>query len=423
MKSKLTSYFRSILPWAMCLIAALFYSYEYLLRIAPSVMTKSLMNIYHINATQIGILNWFYYLAYTPMQIIVGPLVDHYGVKKLLAVAIILCGIGAYLFGMETSLLYAQIGRFLMGFGSAFAFVAVLKVAADWLPRRYFSLMTGITTMLGMLGAIGGQILITKLVSLYGSGQAMIYASFIAIILLLLDIFIIRDKPQTIQKEVESNKSRLWMLKDLYAVLKNPQIWLNGMIGCFLFMPLGIFSELWAVPYFESVCSASNFQAATMSSMIFWGWAVGSPIIGVVNQYITNRRSIIMTGTSIAMLLFIILIYLSITNFTAIYILTFIIGLSCSVEILVFPIAKDLSPLRLAATAIGVTNMIVNLNTYFTPLVGAALERSWEGYFDECGSHIFSASGYQQALIIIPVGLAMALLLCFLLKEEQSSPE
>ena len=59
---------KHIFPWLVCSIGALFYGYEYFLRIVPSVMTHDLMKIFQIDATHLGNLAAFYYYAYDPMQ-------------------------------------------------------------------------------------------------------------------------------------------------------------------------------------------------------------------------------------------------------------------------------------------------------------------------------------------------------------------
>ena len=104
------------------------------------------------------------------MQVLVGTLMDYFGVKRLMMLALLLCSIGATLFGLNDHIAMAFLGRFLMGLGSAFSFVAVLKLAADWLPYRYFCFFSGLTTTLSMLGAICGEMLLTAPLS-FNSAQ------------------------------------------------------------------------------------------------------------------------------------------------------------------------------------------------------------------------------------------------------------
>src|ERR1700722_8240175 len=155
----------TVLPWLVCGLGALFYCYEYLLRIAPSVMTADLMQAYHINATALGNLVAFYYYAYTPMQLPVGVLMDRYGPRRLLTFACLACALGSYLFAHAFHIEFAQFGRFMVGFGSAFAFVGVLKLATIWLPPRRFAMVSGLTTSLGMIGGMVGDIYLTSLVN------------------------------------------------------------------------------------------------------------------------------------------------------------------------------------------------------------------------------------------------------------------
>ena len=58
--------------WFVCALGAVFYFYEYLLRVSPSVMTHHLMHSYNISASGLGHLSACYYYVYAPMQLPVG---------------------------------------------------------------------------------------------------------------------------------------------------------------------------------------------------------------------------------------------------------------------------------------------------------------------------------------------------------------
>ena len=124
----------AIMGWSICLIGALFYSYEYFLRIMPSVMSAKLMAHFNIEAGALGIFVAIYYWAYVPLQLPVGLLHDRFGPRRLLTFACLLCVVGTYMFGISHSIYIAATGRLFVGIGSAFAFVGVLKLASIWLP-------------------------------------------------------------------------------------------------------------------------------------------------------------------------------------------------------------------------------------------------------------------------------------------------
>ncbi len=59
-------------------------------------------------------------------------------------------------------------GRLLVGFGSAFAFVGVLKLATIWLPEDKLGMVAGAATALGTIGAMVGDNLLGTMVNLIG---------------------------------------------------------------------------------------------------------------------------------------------------------------------------------------------------------------------------------------------------------------
>ncbi len=239
-----------IMPWFICSLGALFYAYEYLLRITPSVMTSDLMGFYHLNHAQMGNLCAFYYYIYTPMQLFVGVLMDRYGPRRLLTMATLCCVIGSALFAISPLFWIAAIGRLLIGFGSAFAFVGVLKLATIWLPKKYFALFSGLATALGMLGAITGDLVLTKLVQFLGWQETMYISAILGIAIAFLIGLFVRDQSQDRKKAISAKIETLDnAIAGLLKIFKNPQMWVAGLIGCILYVPISAFAELWGIPY------------------------------------------------------------------------------------------------------------------------------------------------------------------------------
>ncbi len=89
--------------WLICSMGMIFYAYQFLLRISPSVMEPDLRSFFNISAAGFGSLIGLYYVAYTPMQLLVGPIVDLYGPRLVLTFATVICALGSFIFGSTHS--------------------------------------------------------------------------------------------------------------------------------------------------------------------------------------------------------------------------------------------------------------------------------------------------------------------------------
>jgi MFS family permease len=397
-------------PWLMICIASLFYSYEFFLRVSPSVMSKDLLMSFNITAKQVGLLSSYYFWAYTPMQLFVGVIIDHYKLKRIMLLATTCCFVGAWLFFEQVNFNIAGIGRFVIGFGSAFAFVIVLKLAADWLPNKFFGIISGVTTSLGMLGAIGGEYLLSKSITNLSYATTIDLILIIGLVLIIFSYLFITNNYKQIHKKGFS-KELLMLAHSVYTVAKNKQLWVCAIIGSCLYMPTTFFAGQWAISYFIDVYHISNSDAAFASSLLFTGWIIGSPIVGVVSNKLGKRSTLLFIGTIGASITSILLLYIK-TSFITNLILMFLIGFFSSAQILVFAIAHEISKPNLVATAIALTNMCTMFGGFVQQLIGVILD--WNNILKIT---TYTEIDYQIALIPMPLSFFIGIIFCFFLKE------
>ena len=406
------------LAWIICGLGALFYCYEYFLRIAPSVMSTELMQTYHLNATQFGNLTAFYYYAYTPMQIVVGVFMDRYGPRLLVTLACLACAVGTYLFACSDILMVAQAGRFLVGFGSAFAFVGALKLATIWLPPERFAMVSGLITALGNVGAMVGDIALTSLVQHQGWRQTSMLSAVAGIGLAVLIVLIVRDS----SKKVSPHKLLVnfsSVFSGLFQSLRSRQIWLNGLVGGLLYIPTTAFAELWGIPYLEQARGFSQGQSAEIVSMIFLGWVIGCPLVGLLSDILKRRVMPMMVGAVIALAVVLYIIYTPNLSMHIAMATFLLLGLGACVQVLVFAIGRESSPNHIAGTAIALTNMFVMISgVVFQPVIGKLLDTRWTGAMAH-GARVYSPHNFQMAMLVIPGGLIAAIVIMFLIRDTR----
>lgn len=402
----------------VCLVGALFYCYEFILRIIPGVLQTELSQAFgNISASVFGQLSAIYYFAYSPMQLPVGILMDRYGPRCLLTFACFCCALGSWLFSMTSSLAMAGCGRFLMGFGSSFAFVGVLSLAIFWLPRRYFSLMAGLITTLGMLSLVLGEIKITQLSATIGWHSVLTLLVIIGFVLTFLLMTVVRDAPNSLGAGRESFKD--FFIKT-WQVLSSLQIWLIGIAGACLYTSLSVFGELWGKIYLEQAHHLTSDEAAKVISALFFGWAVGAPIAGYLSDKSKRRVLPLMLGAFVSLICISLVLYHPGLSYSALFTLLFIYGVFSATEIIVFIMGKENSGTKLSGTVFAVVNMIVTLGgVIFQPLVGKLLDTFSDGSIVN-GKQFYTVTDYQIALSILPCSLLLVMILGFFMRDVRA---
>ena len=355
------------------------------------------------------------------MQVLVGLFMDRYGPRRLLTVACLLCAFGTYLFASGHSLGIAELGRFLVGFGSAFAFVGAAKLATIWLPPNRFALISGIILCLGMLGAMMGDILLHLLVDAIGWRITLFGSASVGLVLAFFIWLIVRDQnPFHTDHFTHEPTTLSAVINGLFLAVRNSQVWLNGLIGLLLYLSLSAFAELWGVPYLQQAHALSRANAASANSMIFLGWAVGGPFWGWFSDFIRLRCTPMLIGSLGALIAVCIILYLpGLIPLPLLYGLLFIFGLFSSVQILVFALSREATPIKIAGTTIGVLNMLVMLGgNILQPLIGKLLDLQWTGTMHD-GARVYSAIAYTYSLSVLPISLILAMVVILFVRETR----
>ena len=412
------------LAWTIWGWGAAFYLVGFFLRVTPAVMTAELMQAFNISATALGNLSAFYFYSYVAMQIPTGILADIWGPRRLLTTGAFIAGTGILMFALAPSIVWAYLGRFLIGGSVAVAFVGTLKLAGEWFPAKFFSTVSGVALFFGIVGAVFAGTPLRLSVVAFGWRHTMLAAAVVTFTLAAAIWLIVRDHPaekgyagfSDIAVTTGENP-RKQIISGIIEVLRYPNTWLlfvipGGLVGCVL-----TFGGLWGVPYLSTHHHLPTAQAAGLNSAMLVAWAVGGPIFGGISDRIGRRKPLYILGCMLAVTGWTIILFLPSLPLPLLVIALLIAGFASGCMIISFVFAKESVPRHLAGTVNGIINMgIMSGPTLLQPVVGWMLDRSWSGNLVD-GIRVYNIAAYHAGFKLMIVWALLSFVLLFFTRE------
>lgn len=401
-----TLYSITRLNYKIWMVSTSFVLLQFFLQLSSGVVIGSIMYEMNLSALTAAMLSSSFYIIYTGLQIPVGILCDKNNPKILLTTTALICGFGCLIFASSHTLISLFIGRFLIGIGSAFAFVSLAHLVRRHYPINNFSMLLGTSETLGFLATVIGVIGMGKFITHWGWRTFLNLASVLAIIISYLCWVTIPS--ETNQKPISTKKH----LSGLLEIVKNKFLWLNGMYLGLMFAIITVFGALWAVPFLQIKLNCNISKVSIINALLFLGAAIGCPVFGVLSGLLAKRKPLIISSCLISSLILLAIIYLPTSNQYLIGFLMFMLGFMCCSYMLAYAISNELSPANSLSTCTGFTNTLALITVPFLqPFVGYILETV-------SPDKIYSLSEYQLALINLPICLVIAGILASFLPER-----
>lgn len=406
-----------VLASVICILAAMFYLYEFSLQVSLGVMTHELMLDLDLNAAGIGLVSAFYFYAYAPMQIPAGLLHDRFGPRLTLTVAILTCAIGSAGFYFCRNIPEAGAARFLMGVGSAFSFSGALMLIARWFPPTWFAVLSGIVQLMSSIGAIGGQLPLAIAIRHWGWRNSMGGLAVIGVILAFFVWMIVRNRPNQDNTTVrtETHVDRPHGIKTLF---RNGDTWWIAGYSFLIWAPVIAFAGLWGVPFLVAAYPGlSTENGAMLCAMIWIGVGVGSPACGWISEMLQRRRFVLILCGILGIISSLTVIYMHVPM-PILYFCLFLLGLAGGGQSLAFCVVRDISHPESLGASIGLNNMAtVAGGALIQPMIGCILYLCWKGA-EMNGVPIYNVSNYRLSLLAIPLCYIAATLISMIRIKE-----
>lgn len=385
-------------------------------------MGGDLMRDFGVGAAVLGNLSAIYFYIYAGSQIPIGALMDRWGPRLMISVSIGLAAAGSGIFAIADGLHLAYLGRFLIGAGSACAFVGGLILAGRWFPPHRFAMMSGLTMLGGMAGGVLGQGPLATLVDAVGWRATMLGAAIFGAVLALLVWLIVRDAPGSKPASNSRVGATGGTMRGVGKILSNIRVWCVLVVGASFSGPLLAFGALWGVPYLMVKFGLDRPDAALYTSLNLFGWAMGAPLGGWLSDHLGRRKAPLMVAGLLNICCLATLLYLPGISLPVAAGLILCVGVLSGTMVISYALAREITSPETHGTVTGFINMgTVGAGAILQPIIGLLLDWQWDGRTLD-GARVYALEAYDTAFICLMVWLGIGVVFTTFLRETHCRP-
>lgn len=403
----------SFLGFFIWFIGAVFFLYEFFLRTFVGSIAHQIIPDLHLTVEQFSILGSAYYLAYGLMQIPVGVLTDKFGVKLTMVFATLLCALSTYLFAHSAGFYSATLSRFIMGFGSSFAFICLLVIASNWFPKRFFALFAGLSQFVGTMGpALAGGPLVAVLAAEHMSWRsAFTLVGSFGVVLAILSLLFVKGSPKKCRSVFLflSKDEPLW--QRLKRLFQNKQAVAIASYSACVYVSMALMSAAWGTEYIQSM-GFSQASSAYMITISWLAYAIGCPLFGAISDMTKRRKPIMVLCALLGFVSVCLMLFYPVHHLWYYEVLFFAMGLGATGQNVGFAIIAEHTEEASKASALGLNNGCMLLLSVISTLLSSAIIEH------VAGGEPIGRLAYVSGLSLMPIFFGVACIIAFIVVKE-----
>ncbi len=374
--------------WLIYAVLVISYMLVFFHRVAPAGVATELMLAFGTSGAALGSLAATYFYVYTAMQLPSGVLADTLGPRLSVTAGSLVAGAGSILFGAAPDFELASLGRFLVGLGVSVVFVGLMRSNAVWFSERHYGRVSGLTLLLGNLGAISAAGPLAWVLGFFTWREVFVGIGAVSLAMAVVTWLLVRNRPEDLglpaARELEGlaphpPREHHW-LRELQAVLRNRSVWPGFWVNFGLTGNLLSFAGLWGVPLLRDVYGLSRSDALRYTTVTLVAFACGSLFSGWLSDHLGRRKPVIVGGAVLSLGTWLMLGLLPWAPGWTGYVLYGLLGLAAGGFVVGFGAAKEVCSPASAGMGIALVNTGLFLGAaVMQPAFGWLLDLSWDG--------------------------------------------
>ena len=400
-------------PWLVCFAASLFFFYEFIQGNIFASIADNIMQDFHLEADKMAYLSSMYYFSNVLFLFAAGFLLDRFSTKNTMLIAMFLCVLSTFVLAYTHSFYIALACRFVTGIGSAFCFLGPIRIASRWFPPKRMALVTGAIVTMAMSGGMLSQYPLTKLVVQTGWRDSLIILGWLGVAMFTAMAIWIKDQPSDNHALHHKKNHVISTIKKRYNSI---QVLGAAFYTSLMNMSFAVFGAMIGSLYLMQRLDVSKEDAALVNSMLFFGAIFGGPFIGWCSDKLNLRILPMKVGAAASLLVLMVILYAPVSMF-GMGCLFFLLGFFTSSQVISYALVAESTSPAVTAMALSVISILTQGGyILYQNMFSILLSHHGEMLMNK-GLAVYSLADYQAAALMLPMGLILALLLLFKLKE------
>ncbi|MGD8563766.1 MAG: MFS transporter [Desulfarculaceae bacterium] len=410
--------------WLVFALLSFAYLLVYFHRLCPAVVALDLMQDLQAGAGLMGLLGAAYFYPYAFMQLPAGLLSDSWGPRRSITLFFTLAGAASIFFGLAQGAGWAIFARVLVGLGISMVFVPTMKVLTRWFRISEFAMMTGLLMAVGGVGILCAAAPLAYMSMAVGWRTSFVIIGVVTLVCAAAIWFFVRNSPEEMGlpaaeppstgPQEPAAKIALW--QGVRMVLGSARFWPLGVWFFFSTGAFFTFGGLWGGPYLMQAYGLSKPEAGNILSMLAIAVILGSPLLTYLSDKIfrSRKKLLIWCSVLLALLLGPVAFFPIAMPVGLFYPWCLLFSLCSGASVVIgFTSAKELYPVEMAGTSVGLINLFPFMGgAVLQPVLGLILEAHGEA------GGVFPPQAYGRAFMVLFLGSLVALACSFFVKES-----
>lgn len=179
--------------WLMWIIATTFVLFLFNLQTGYNIINPSFEKELSISVAKIGFIASTYTVVFALFQLFSGSILDRFGVRYVIPIAIAMVALGALILAKASSYEMLLLSQVVMAIGAAFGFVGAGFVGGEWFGGAKYGFMFGLVQSAASFGSLFGGNILNSLLMSFDWREIIHYFAYFGFLLALISLIFMRD--------------------------------------------------------------------------------------------------------------------------------------------------------------------------------------------------------------------------------------